>query len=184
MSEPIGRFEIVIKNSSGAGSKGIQKAGARKLEEGGTVSGSNTTGKVYDDMSAMSSRLKQTTAIGAVMVVKHVVDEVVMHNNSLIEITTGSREAQQRATYKYSTASSYASAALTGAVGGGIFGGIGGAAVGAVLGVVKQSISRMVTIGKNADRISKENDLEFIQRRLAGQRETVSGSRYMNASQM
>lgn len=184
MSEPIGRFEIVIKNHSNGGGDRARKAGVKQLEQGGTVSGSDTTGKVYDDMSAMSSRLKTTSAIGGVMVVKHVVDEVVMHNNSLIEITTGSREAQQRATYKYNTASSYVGSALKGAAGGGMFGGVAGAAVGALLGVVQNGLSRVVSISKNAYRIGKESDLEFIQRQLAGQRETVSGSRYMNATQM
>lgn len=185
MSEPIGRFEIVIKNHSGGSSKGAQKAGVRKLEQGGTVSGSDTTGKVYDDMSAMSSRLKTTSAIGGVMVVKHVVDEVVMHNNSLIEITTGSRESQQRATYKYNTASSYLSSILSGAAAGGLAtGNFIGAGIGALAGLGKSVYNSAVRVIKESDRLQKAQTLEDITRQLTWQRETVNGSRYMNATQM
>jgi hypothetical protein len=181
MSEEIGRFEIVIKNEGGA-TRAQQRTGAKPIDKKANVGGSEIQGKIHNPMNAPSAGL--AAVIGAAVVVKHVVDEVVTFNNSMIEIRTGSKEAQARATYKYNTASSYISNALTYAAAGALAGGPVGAGVGALIGMGKTAMNRTINYYKNSIRLEKERELEDLQRLEAAQRETISGSRYMTAAQM
>lgn len=181
------RFEIVIKNETG-------KTGAEKASGKSVVSSSNA-GNIHNTASYNSNAGKIAAVagvVGGVLGAKRIIDEVVVHTNSLIEITTGSKEAQQRASFKYNTASSYIGSSLGGlttgaglglSVGGPV-GAVAGAAVGAVVGATTTAINRVITFAKAENTIDKQHQLEDIQRQLVTQRETVSGSRFMNATQM
>lgn len=93
---------------------------------------------------------------------------------SQVQIETGSREMQQRASALYS-----AGTALTGIVAAGIAGGPATAGV-ALLGTL---ISKATSILFEMESIANQRRLEDIARNLSAQRVTVSGSRYMNASE-
>lgn len=169
-NDNIGRFEIVIRNESGEG-------GSSSKEENG-----KKPGRVHNPVSATGKSIAKK--LGTAMVVKHVVDEIAMHNHSLIEIRTGSAEAQQRATYTYGMISSFAGSAMSGAAAGAVIGGIPGAFVGALTGVVTNQAQRTISYVKNTERLEKSKTLENMTRNIAVQRETINGSRYMNATQM
>jgi uncharacterized membrane protein len=117
---------------------------------------------------------------------KSIVDQIVQHNNSLIEIRTGSKELQQRTSFIYNTTSGFVSGDLSGAMTGLVLtgGNPAGAAVGALVGFVQQGASMAINYLKQADILREQRNLETMQQNLAAQRVTISGSRYMNASQM
>ena len=73
---------------------------------------------------------------------------------------------------------------MAGATAGAAAGGLIGAGIGALIGVGKTALSRTVSYVKNSIRLEKERELEDIQRLMSAQRETINGSRYMNATQM
>lgn len=108
---------------------------------------------------------------------------------SQVYLRTGSREAQQRASYTYSIASrafsslrNIGTAAAHGAAVGCGYGAAAGAAI-AILGEAMNWMSYGIEIQHNQSRIDTENRLETITRDMGTQRATVSGSRYQTATQ-
>ena len=79
-------------------------------------------------------------AIGAGLIayhkVRNVQDQIVNHQNSLIEITTGSKKQQARRTFVYNTVTGFVDAAVTGAASGAMVGDGYGAAAGAIFKIV------------------------------------------------
>ena len=166
------QFLIIIRNDTagGAGSKvggagGVKKDGEKK-EKGSTEFLAKT----------MAGVMTWQTAV-------HVADTVFSHNNSLIEVRTGSRELQERTTWKYNTAKSFIMSTVTGAIAGSQFG-VGGAVAGAVVGLLKTTASFATNIALQQHTISENARIESMQQQTATQRATISGSRYMNAKQM
>jgi hypothetical protein len=158
------QFMIVIRNetdpktpgdSSGAGGKG----GVGKL---------------------LSKKAAALVSYGTIV---SVADSIISHNNSLVEVCTGSRELQERTTYKYNTAKSFVNSAVAGGIGGAAYGPIG-ALTGAAIGLVSAGFSYTINRAKQEHTIRENERLEIAQRQMAAQRVTISGSRHMNATQM
>lgn len=176
------QFIIRIDNNTGTASAGekVGGAGGIKNKQGG--------GSTQKTSSSDDSGMAIKKAIGAGLIayhkVRNVQDQIVNHQNSLIEITTGSKEQQERRTFAYNTVTGFVDAAVTGAASGAMVGGGYGAIAGAILGVAKQGTDMLVNILKTQDQLNKMTSLENISRGMAAQRVTISGSRYMNATQM
>ena len=179
-------YVIEIRNSAGdtgAGDRvGGAGAGAGKAED-------QTPNPEPSKDEILGTILKKS--IGKLTVygtTRQVLDSVVSHKLSQVEILTGSREEQERATYLYSTIGSFVDSAVSGAIMGASVGGAGagpyGAAIGAVVGVVKAGVSYGINYAKATDTLNKQRTVENVSRDLAAQRITISGSRYMNARQM
>lgn len=128
---------------------------------------------------------KKAAALVSFGAIVSVADNIISFNNSLIEVRTGSRELQERTTYIYNTTKSFVSSAIAGGIAGAAYGGGPvGAVAGAAIGLVSAGFSYTVNRAKQEYTISENARLETAQRQMAAQRVTVSGSRYMNATQM
>lgn len=173
-------IEIVNKTNGGAGNK-VGGAGGIKNKTGGSSAQSGASGSFEDSIEKRLTKMLAPAAL--VRGGKSIIDQIVQHNNGLIEIRTGSKEQQQRVSFIYNTASGFVDSALSGAGMGFMMGGGIGAGVGALLGVAKQSISMGINYLKQADILEKQRTLEQMQQNLASQRVTISGSRYMNVTQ-
>ena len=178
------QFIIRIENTTQGG------AGDKVGGAGGIARMNKTNKKESSDKSTKFAQfmLKQAgvplTGLAAYGTVRKITNEIVSHNNSLIQVKTGSREQQERQTFIYNTSMGFVDAAVTGAATGAMVGGPVGAGVGALIGVVKQGLGMAVNMAKTSDILAKNRQLENIQRELQAQRVTVSGSRYMTATQM
>ena len=172
------RYEIIIKNESGGGS-GSPTGGAGGI-------GKDKEKHVYSVWNDPSKAMKKSVGYGlaAYATVRKVTNLIVNHQNSMVEVRTGSKEKQIRATNQYNLVTSYLDSAVAGAAAGFMTGGVAGAFAGTVLGLTKTLVSRQITIAQNTDRLNAEKALENVSRNMAAQRVTVSGSRYMNATQM
>ena len=178
------QFVIRIDNATqgGAGEKvggagGISKKTRTSKKE--TSNAGNGMGRFLAKQAGIP-----LTGLAAYGTVRKITDTIVSHNNSLIEVRTGSREQQERTSFIYNTATGFLDSAVSGAVAGGMIGGPAGAAAGAIIGVAKQGLSMTINAAKTADLLSKQRQLENIGRDLQTQRVTVNGSRYMNATQI
>lgn len=177
------QFIIRIENTTqgGAGDKVGGAGGIARMNKTNKNESSDKSTKFAQSM------LKQAgvplTGLAAYGTVRKITNEIISHNNSLIQVKTGSREQQERQTFIYNTSMGFVDAAVTGAATGAFFGPVG-AGVGAVIGVVKQGLGMAVNMAKTSDILAKNRQLENIQRELQAQRVTVSGSRYMTATQM
>ena len=181
-------YVIEIRNTAGeqgAGSRvGGAGAGAGKADQQTEEpSPSPDKGEVLG--AILQKAIGKLTVYGTT---RQVLDSVVSHKLSQVEILTGSREAQERATYLYNTIGSFVDSAVNGAIMGASIGGAGagayGAAIGAVVGVVKAGVSYGINYAKATDNLNKQRAVENVSRDLVAQRITISGSRYMNARQM
>jgi hypothetical protein len=175
------QFIIRIENTAQAkagekvgGAGGISKKSQTKTQESG-----NGMGKFLARQMGVP-----LTGIAAYATVRKITGTIISHNNSLIEVRTGSREQQERTSFIYNTATGFVDATVTGASAGAMAGGVYGAVAGAAIGVVKQGISMTINIAKTADLLAKQKTLENITRDLQTQRVTTNGSRYMNATQI
>lgn len=130
--------------------------------------------------------LRQAVGMGlaAYGTVRKITGTIISHNNSLIEVRTGSREQQERTSFIYNTSMGFVDSMVTGAAAGAMTGGLVGAAAGAVVGAAKQGLSMAINVAKTTDLLAKQRTLEDITRDLQTQRVTVNGSRYMNATQI
>lgn len=178
-------FTITLKNDTndqGAGSKvggagGVQNTSSSQGQS--TQSGGGFSGKINTDV--LVSKAKGLVSVAAIA---SVADRIISYNNSLIEVRTGSRELAERTSYQYNVAKTLVSGAAGGAaLGGMVMPGIGHA-VGALVGLVTSGISHAINVELQQNTINENARLEKTQRYLTTQRVTVSGSRYMNASQM
>lgn len=174
------QFVIVIRNESGGNGVGNQVGGA------GGISGQQQReegSQKKDWTDVIGARFKTFATVGGTFAfVKSTVDTIVTHNNSLIEIQTGSKEAQARASFIYNNASSFVSSVAGGAMAG-AFAGPAGMAVGAFIGAVSDVFGKLINYSLETDKISKQRRVEEYQNFLAtSQRVTVTGSRYMSAA--
>ena len=178
------QFIIRIENNTSGGA-GDKVGGAGGI---GRMNKSNVTKTESKKSSNMGKALLRQagiplTGMAVYGTVRKITNEIVSHNNSLIQVKTGSREQQERQTFIYNTSMGFVDAAVTGAAAGALFGPVG-AGIGALLGVTKQGLSMAVNVAKTSDILAKNRQLENIQRELQSQRVTTSGSRYMNALQV
>lgn len=171
------QFVIRIVNDT-QGNAGDKVGGAGGI---GKMNKTNSTEKLGDFV--MKKAGVPLTGMAMYGTVRKITNEIVSHNNSLIQVKTGSREQQERQTFIYNTATGFLDAAVTGASAGFMAVGALGAGLGALLGVTKQGLSMAINVAKTSDILAKNKQLENIQRELQTQKVTVSGSRYMNALQ-
>ena len=177
------QYVLVIRNETGDGSAGdkVGGAGGIKNKQGGESS--SDSGNTAEKKGVTDLLKKQAKALISYSAISSAVDTVISYNNSLIEVRTGSRELQERTTYKYNTAKSFVNSTVTGAIAGAQFGPVGVAA-GAVIGLLTAGVSYSINRAKQEGVIRENARLEMASRQMAAQRVTVSGSRYMNATQM
>lgn len=181
------QFIIRIENdtTSGAGDK---VGGAGGISRTNKTNPTSRKSDVDQGTKAAKAFLRQAgvplTGMAAYGTVRKITNEIVSHNNSLIYVKTGSREAQERQTFIYNTSMGFVDSMVSGAAAGAMVGGPAGAAIGALIGVVNQGLGMAINIAKTSDILAKNRTLENIQRDLQTQRVTTNGSRYMTASQM
>ena len=177
------QFVLVIRDETDkkAGNKVGGAGGINAGSSGGNVSPSTKSGKSKG--TATDYLAKQIAGMFTVAKAVSVADTIVSHNLSLIEVRTGSRELQERTTYKYNTAKSFAMGAVGGAMAGSVAGPVG-MAVGAVVGLISSGISFVTNRAMQEHTIAENKKVEDMQKLTTTQRVTVSGSRYMNATQM
>lgn len=176
------KYVLVIRNEAGgsAGDK-VGGAGGIKNKQGGESS-SKSGGKSKKTVTDLLE--KQARGLITYAAISSAVDSVISYNNSLIEVRTGSRELQERTTYSYNVAKSFFNSTVVGGMTGAKYGGVWGAAAGAVIGFVGSGLSYGINRAKQENVIAENARLEMAQRQTSAQRVTVSGSRYMNATQM
>ena len=177
------QFIIRIENttSGGAGKKVGGAGGIAKMSKPKTTESSSggQMGKFLATQAGIP-----LTGMAAYATVRKITHTIVSHNNSLIEVRTGSRELQERTSFIYNTSMGFVDSIVTGAAAGAMIGGPVGAAAGAVIGVAKQGLSMAINVAKTSDLLSKQRQLENITKDLQTQRVTINGSRYMNATQI
>lgn len=176
-------YELIIRNETvedGAGSK-VGGAGGIKNKQGGQSS--SASGGTGNKKGVTDLLEKQARGLITYAAISSAVDSVISYNNSLIEVRTGSRELQERTTYTYNLKKSFGGSMITGGIAGAKFG-PAGVAVGALIGLVGAGVSYTINRAKQENTIRENARLETAQRQQAAQRVTVSGSRYMNATQM
>ena len=176
------QFVMVIRNETGGDGAGkkVGGAGGIKNNQGGN---SSSDGGKKNNKTAADLLAKKANGLISYATIASVVDTVASYNHSLIEVRTGSRELQERTTYKYNTAKSFVNSAISGGIVGSAFG-PAGTAGGALIGLVGAGVSYMKNRAMAENTIRENERLEIAQRQTAAQRVTVSGSRYMNATQM
>jgi hypothetical protein len=175
----------IVNDTEGGAGQSVGGAGGLGNKAGGSSKKtSNDGGAVVDKIEKRLAKMVAPAAL--IRGSKSIVDQVVQHNNSLIEIRTGSKEQQQRTSFIYNTTSGFVGGGLSGAMTGLVLtgGNPAGAAIGALVGIVQQGATMGINYLKQADILREQRNLETMQQNLAAQRVTISGSRYMNASQM
>lgn len=180
MAERTYVVEIRNKTSDGAGRK-VGGAGGIQNAQGGEST--QKSGKSANKKNAGDLLAKTAKGLITYSAVSNIVDTIYSYNNSLIEVRTGSRELQERTTYNYNLKKSLVNSAITGGIAGSSYG-PAGVAVGALIGFVTAGISHMTNVAIQERKIAEHKRIDDIQRQTTTQRVTVSGSRYMNATQM
>lgn len=175
------QFLIVVRNETGGGA-GNKVGGAGGVDQNGENGESSVDEK--KQKTAADFLAKTVAGVASWKTAVNIIDTVWSHNNSLIEVRTGSRELQERTTWKYNTAKSFVMSGVTGAIAGASYAGVPGAVVGAVVGLIKTTVSLTSSMALQQHTISENARIENMQQQTATQRVTVSGSRYMNAKQM
>ena len=177
-------FEIIISNATegnGAGSS-IGGAGGIANRQGAQSSqGSAKMSNVEKAGNIVYKKMLGLVSFGAVM---STVNRVHTYKNSLIEVRTGSKEQQERTSYIYNNVSSFLTATVGGAIAGGTAAGIPGAIVGGIIGAVGSAANFGINYLQQSAIIAENRQLETMTRLLTAQRVTVSGSRYVNATQL
>lgn len=174
------RIENTTEGKAGekvGGAGGISKKTKTETKE----SGNKSSG--IGESIVKSARIP-LTGMAVYASARKITNTIVSHNNSLIEVRTGSREQQERTSFVYNTAMGFLDSTVSGAAAGALVGGPVGALVGGLLGFVKQGMSMEINVAKTRSMLSAHRQLEDISRDLQSQRITVSGSRYMNVTQM
>ena len=158
--------EGIAQEVGGAG--GIQTAGS---------SGASTGGEQASGLSP-SAKKALRGVLSVYKPLKSTANQAISYELSQVELRTGSREQHQRASFAYSIGSQLVSAVENIALGA-AFGGLRGA----IAGLALSAVSTAISISQTQNTLNTERQLEDISRNLAAQRVTVSGSRYMNATQ-
>lgn len=105
--------------------------------------------------------------------IKSTANQFISCQISRVELLTGSREQHQRANFAYSVGKTIFNTAESFVTGG---------LSDAIISLALSTLSSAINIAQNQETINTERRLEDISRNLSSQRVTVSGSRYMNAS--
>ena len=161
-------YVLILKNETGGGIA-EEVGGVGGVQASGGGAGGETSG-------GLSPNAKKALrgALSVYRPLKSTANQLI----SQVELRTGSREQHQRANFAYSVGKTIYNAAESVAIGA-IFGGLPGAAISLAL----STLSSVISIAQNQETINTERRLEDISRNLSAQRVTVSGSRYMNASE-
>lgn len=178
------QFVMIIRNEaggSGAGDK-LGGAGGIKTKQGGQSA--KKSSKMTNGEKAANMIAKRALGMVSVASVISTVNRIHAHHNSLIEVRTGSKEQQERATFAYNTASSILGSVVGGATTGASVAGGYGALAGAAIGLVTSVGSIGINYVQQSAIIAENRQLETLTRMQTAQRVTVSGSRYMNATQI
>ena len=178
------KIEITAKGFGGTKNTAEEVGGAGGIQNqtGGTAGGSE--GSVTDVNKLRSSTppkeknnakqaLKQLFGFA---VLKNFGQRLYGHEVSMVQLRTGSHEAQQRANLGYSVAQE-----IVGMAEGAVLGAQVGGVWGAIAGVAISAINTTITWTQKANTLSTQQGLETTQQTFASQRVTFSGSRYQNA---
>ena len=179
-----GNYTIVIRNESENRRAGQSVGGAGGIGNNGMTPTrpSQSSGGTGD--SVTEKLLQKAKGYLSVAAIASVADRIVSHNLSLIEVHTGSRELQERTTHAYNFGKTIVGGATAGAsLGTSIYPGLG-TAIGAVVGAVVSTVGYGVDLAFQGATIYANKQLSDVQRNYTTQRATISGSRYMNATQM
>ena len=177
------QFVILIRNETTGSGAGQRVGGAGGIKNRQQAQSKQTTKEPKDNSAAA---LRGAIGKGLIVygAVRKVTNEIASFAISTVEVRTGSRELQQRTSYAYNTVTSFVDSTVAGAATGAMAGGVSGAIAGAALGIAKQGASMLIDAHKTSLQLGLSESLENITRNLAAQRSTVSGSRYMNVTQM
>lgn len=180
------QFLIVIRNETNGGGAGNKIGGAGGVKDQLGAESTQKNEKVPRSNAQKAGDMVTKKMLGLVSygAISSTINRVWSHQNSLIEVKTGSREQQERQTYIYNNVSSLVNSTVGGAITGATVAGFPGAAVGAAIGLVSSLANFGINYAMQTDTISKNKQLDDMTRQLTTQRVTVSGSRYMNATQM
>lgn len=178
------QFVMLIRNETGGNGAGSSIGGAGGIAKRQGGQSSQGTAKMSNVEKAGNMVYKKMLGLVSYGSVVSAVNRVFTHNNSLIEVRTGSKEQQERTSYIYNNVSS-----LVGAIGGGVVtgataAGVPGAIVGGIIGAVGSVANFGINYLQQSAVIAENKQLEAMTRLLTTQRVTVSGSRYMNATQL
>lgn len=165
-------YILILRNETGGGIA-EEVGGAGGVQASGGGAGGETSG-------GLSPNAKKALrgALSVYRPLKSTANQLISYEVSQVELRTGSREQHQRANFAYSVGKTIYNAAESVAIGA-IFGGLPGALTSLAL----STLSSAISIAQNQETINTERRLEDITRNLSAQRVTVSGSRYMNASE-
>ena len=180
------QFLIIIRGEALDGGAGNKLGGAGGIQDslGGETTQSGGKEKLSNAEKAGNLLTKKMLGLVSYGAVTSTINRVWSHHNSLIEVKTGSREQQERQTYIYNNVSSLVNSTVGGAMAGASVAGLPGLAVGAAIGLVSSITNYGINYAMQTDVISKNRQLEDVTRQLSTQRVTISGSRYMNVTQM
>ena len=178
------QFVMIIRNEAGgegAGDK-LGGAGGIKTKQGGQSA--KKTVKPTNGEKAANMLAKKALGMVSVQAAISTVNKIHTHHNSLIEVRTGSREQQERTTFVYNTTSSILGSTISGATTGAAVAGGWGALAGAAIGLVTSVGNIGINHVQQSAIIAENRQLEMLTKMQTTQRVTVSGSRYMNATQI
>lgn len=178
------QFVMIIRNEAGGGKAGNKIGGAGGIGDKQGGNPAQSTDKPTNGEKAANILAKKMLGMFTVQSAMSTVNKIVAHNNGLIEVRTGSREQQERTSYIYNNISSFVGSTVGGAVSGATVAGVPGAIVGGVLGAVTSAANFGINYLQQSAIIAENKQLETLTRLQTTQRVTVSGSRYLNATQI
>lgn len=158
-------LRIVNDTEKSVGEKVGGAGGVKRKNGGGSVGGKK-------DKGGLEAKKILKTFVGY-NAIKSFATPVISHNVSMVQTKTGSREAQQRASFVYSMHIKGLSAVET-MVGGAMVGGL----VGAVAGLALSAMHTVMDFSLKRETLQEQRQLEDISRYTSAQRATVSGSRF------
>lgn len=167
-------YELIIRNETqDAVAQEVGGAGGIQTPDGSAESaGGEKTKKTPAEKA-----LKQILGYKRI---KSVASSAASYQISTVQIETGSREAQERASFRYNVVQYGVNIAEQ------IYGGFfvsGGNPVGAAVGLALGLVDTVVDVSRKFDRLEKEKRLEDRTRDLSAQRATYSGGRFQNITQ-
>ena len=177
------QFMIVIRNEAGNVGAGGKIGGAGGIQNSQSGESAQKGAKLTNMEKAGNMLQKKMLGLVSYSAVSSAVNRVWTHQNSLVEVKTGSKLQAERQTYVYNNVSSIANSTIGGAIAGSAAG-VPGAIVGAAIGFLSSAMSWATNYLMQTDTINHNRQLEDVTRQLTTQRVTISGSRYMSAAQM
>ena len=166
------KYVLTIRNESDEGIAS-EVGGAGGLRNHAGASGGEESGGL-----SPSAKKALRGVLSVYKPVKSTVNQIASYGVSQVELRTGSREQHQRASFAYSVGSRLWNAGESVALGS-AFGGLPGA----IAGLALSALSTVISVTQAQNTLTTQRQLEDITRNLSAQRATVSGSRYMNATE-